>query len=196
MVEQCAGTDQRSVPELVSGLRRGDGAAWNATVRRFTPLVRRIARTYRMNGGDAEDVAQTVWLRLLEHVERIRDPAALPGWIATTARHESARLAAVRSQTWPVDEVPEFLDEVRQRCPDVDARVLRDEVVAVLRAGLDELPPARRTLLLLLVAEPPVSYREISTLLGMPIGSIGPTRARSLARLGATRPVHEYVAVA
>lgn len=180
------------VVELVDAARHGDGWAWDELVGRFLPLVRTVARGYRLDDSDVDDVAQIVWLRLFEHLVRIREPRALPKWIITTTRHESGRLGRKRTMTTSMDSMSEAAGDLPSECPEVDTGLLRAEQARALRAGLDELPATQRDLLLLLVAEPPVSYREISRRLGIPVGSIGPTRARGLARLGATSAVRSY----
>jgi RNA polymerase sigma factor (sigma-70 family) len=178
---------------LVEAARRGEPCAWRGLVQRFAPLVRAITSKYRLGEHDAEDVAQVIWLRLVEHLHRLREPLALPGWIATTAHHESLRLARGRERTPPVDPLDDSAQAFPGHDPDVDDDVLRAEQVQAVREGLADLPAAQRDLLLLLAADPPLSYREISARLGMPIGSIGPTRARTLARLEATPSVSRYL---
>jgi len=178
---------------LVGSAREGDEAAWSRLVELFTPLVRAITRGYRLGDRDAEDVGQVVWLRLVEHIDRLRVPEALPGWIATTVRHECARATRGNRRVLLVDPLDDWAHPLASDHPDVDADLLHAERVQAVRVGLDDLPPAQRDLLLLLATDPPPSYREISAMLDMPIGSIGPTRARSLARLGATPAVSEYL---
>lgn len=176
--------------DLVSAANEGDQHAWDAIVERFLPLVGAIARQHRLSEADGDDVSQTVWLRLVEHLGSLREPAALPGWIRTTTRHECLRVLAVRGRTRPADpQEDRVLDGV------VDD-VAGDDLVAVerrqaLREALAELPAARRDLLLLLLADPPVAYAEISERLGIPIGSIGPTRARALDQLRKTRALQQ-----
>ena len=185
---------QPSLAALVQAARCGEPGAWSRLVQRFTPLVRTIASRYRLGQHDAEDVGQVVWLRLVEHIQRLREPRALPGWIVTTARHESLRLARAHGRTLLIDPLDGSAHEFTADDPDVDADLLRDDEVDAVREGLAELPTTQRDLLLLLAADPPLSYREISTRLGMPIGSIGPTRARTLARLEGTSAVSRYIA--
>jgi RNA polymerase sigma factor (sigma-70 family) len=186
--------DQLDLAALVQAAGRGEPCAWSRLVQRFTPLVRSVASRYRLGEHDTEDVAQVVWLRLVEHIQRLREPLALPGWIATTARHESLRMARASGRTLLVDPLDDTsAREFAGHHPEVDAHLLQDEEVEAVREGLADLPTRQRDLLLLLVADPPLSYREISARLGMPIGSIGPTRARTLARLEATPAVTRYV---
>jgi RNA polymerase sigma factor (sigma-70 family) len=184
---------QPHLAALVQAARRNEPCAWTRLIRRFTPLVRTIASRYRLSEHDAEDVGQVVWLRLVEHIHGLREPLALPGWIATTARHESIRVASARGRTLLVDPLDDSTREFAGDDPEVDAHLLQDEEVEAVREGLAELPTVQRDLLLLLTANPRPSYQEISAKLGMPIGSIGPTRARCLARLEATSAVSRYV---
>jgi RNA polymerase sigma factor (sigma-70 family) len=178
---------------LVQAARRGEPGAWRELVQRFAPLVRAISNRYRLGEHDAEDVAQVIWLRLVEHLDQLREPLALAGWIATTAHHESLRLARGRERTLPVDPLDDPAQGFPGHDPEVDAGLLQTEQVEAVRRGLADLPTAQRDLLLMLAADPPLSYREISARLGMPIGSIGPTRARILAHLEATPSVSRYL---
>lgn len=173
-----------SLAVLVSRAQEGEQDAWDAIVERFLPFVGAIARQHRLSPADADDVGQTVWLRLVEHLGDLREPAALPGWIRTTARHECLRLLAARGRTRSVDPQAGGLDTVTDDV--TDAGLLAAERRQALRDALAELPAGRRDLLLLLLVDPPLAYEEISRRLGMPIGSIGPTRARALAQLRET----------
>ncbi|WP_433502077.1 RNA polymerase sigma factor [Pseudonocardia halophobica] len=180
------------VGSVVIAAAAGDEGAWRALVERFGPIVRRVARGFRLDERDTQDVAQTVWLRLWENLASIREPRALPGWIATTARHECLRALRGRVRVVPLDESG---PEPPTDHPDPDDALLRAEAAEAVRHGLAELPPVQRDLLALLAAEPDLTYRQIGRRLGMPVGSIGPTRARGLARLGATSAVVRYRAV-
>jgi RNA polymerase sigma factor (sigma-70 family) len=179
--------------DLVPRARGGNDEAWTALVEHFDPLVRAVARGYRLADNDVDDVGQNVWLLLVEHVDRIREPKALPAWLITTARRESLRLIRQQRRARPVDPFVDVPDIEPATDDDVDAHLLRREEAQVLREGLDDLPPVQRDLLLLLSSDLMPSYREISAVLMMPIGSIGPTRARGLARLRATPAVREYL---
>lgn len=171
---------------LVSAARKGDQHAWDTLVDRFLPLVGAVVRGHRLGAADGDDVSQTVWLRLVEHLDDLREPAALPGWIRTTTRHECLRVLAARGRMRPTDPQDEAggLDAVEEDTAEED--LLAAERHRLLLAALDELPEARRDLLLLLLEDPPVAYEEISRRLGIPIGSIGPTRARALDQLRRT----------
>jgi RNA polymerase sigma factor (sigma-70 family) len=182
------------VGELLAGALRGEQRAWTALVERFLPLVRATAFGYRLSERDVEDIGQTVWLRLLENLQRIREPRALPAWLVTTTRHESLRLLRGARRTVVVDPLDNpALDVEPDPDDDLDVDILRVEQARVLVDGLAELPATQRALLMLLTGEQVFSYREISALLRMPVGSIGPTRARGLARLRRVPAVREYL---
>jgi RNA polymerase sigma factor (sigma-70 family) len=171
---------------LVLAAREGDHHAWDTLVDRFLPLVGAIIRRHRLSEADGDDVSQTVWLRLVEHLDALREPNALPGWIRTTTRNECLRVIAARGRVRPVDPQDDVggLDAV---AGDVaDSELLAAERRHALRQALAELPSGRRDLLLLLLTDPPLAYEEISARLGIPIGSIGPTRARALEQLRRT----------
>ena len=172
---------------LVHAAREGDHVAWDAIVDRFLPLVGAIIRRHRLSEADGDDVSQTVWLRVVEHLGALREPNALPGWIRTTTRNECLRVLAARGRVQVVDpqEGSGFPDPASGDA--VDDELLAAERRQALREALAELPAGRRDLLLLLLTDPPLAYEEISTRLGIPIGSIGPTRARALEQLRRTR---------
>jgi RNA polymerase sigma factor (sigma-70 family) len=165
---------------LVAAARDGDTEAWNSLVDRYAGLVMSICRRYRLGDSDAADVSQTVWLRLVESLGSLRDPEALPGWLATTARRECLGVlrGSRRAQWAPLNEDIEVVDD-----PAVDDVLLEAELHDALRRALSELPERCRTLLQLLTQDPPPSYDSISATLGMPMGGIGPTRARCLDKL-------------
>ncbi len=178
----------QSVPvvSLVQSAAAGDQQAWAALVDRYVPLVRHVATRYRLSHNDFHDVNQIVWLRLLENIHRIREPRALPGWIVVTTRNEALRVLNGHLRLKLVDALDEFPAD---RGTDQEApaeALLRQERHRAVRDGLAELKPEQREFLLLLHAEPPLSYREISRRLGIPTGSIGPTRARCLDKLRQT----------
>ena len=178
--------------ELVAAGVHGDEAAWHELVRRFSGLVSFVIRQYRLPPADAQDVSQLVWLRLIEHLGRIRAPSALPGWLTTTTRHECERLLRTSGRSVAVDPLvmmhANLTDGTR-----VEDVLLADERRRVLCEGLAELSPYQRELLRLLTADPPVAYAEISSRLGIRIGSIGPTRRRILGKLRASGAVRAYL---
>lgn len=170
------------VTELVTAAAAGDQGAWNDLVDRYLPLVVSVIRRYRMNERDGEDVSQTVWLRLVEHLGTLREPRALPSWIVTTTKNEALRVLRARQASIPVDPQADGTLE-RPAAGEIDLDLLSTERRQAVRDGLAELTATQRELLLLLVADPPVGYEEIGRRLDMPVGSIGPTRARCLRKL-------------
>jgi RNA polymerase sigma factor (sigma-70 family) len=185
--------DASEVSRLVRASASGSETAWNELVRRYSPLVMAVTRSYQLTADDAKDVSQTVWLRLVENLANLREPDALPGWLATTTQRECIRQLRQGRRVLPVDP---HTDGALQQCPtvDPDTDILRAELHQALRDGLAELPERDQALLKLRAADPPKSYEEISQLLGMPIGSIGPTLRRCLDRLRETSAVRAYLA--
>jgi RNA polymerase sigma factor (sigma-70 family) len=175
--------DDPSVIALVDRVCGGDQEAWNELIERYAPLVWSICVRYQLERQDIDDVGQSVWLLLVENIGELREPAALPGWLATTTKHECLRIVRDarrrdRQALPPEDQMP----------PDVSATVIEQEIIeaevnAALRAAFAELPASCHELLSLLISDPPPGYAEISRKLDMPVGSIGPTRARCLDRL-------------
>jgi RNA polymerase sigma factor (sigma-70 family) len=191
--EDGAMAEASDVSWLVRASANGDEAAWSVLVRRYSPLVMAVTRSYRLTAEDAEDVSQTVWLRLVEQLTNLRKPEALPGWIATTTRRECSRKIRHARRMLPAD--PQ-VDAAMQQCTtvDPDAAILRAELRQALRDGLSELSARDQWILQLRAADPPKSYQEISQVLGMRIGSIGPTLRRSLDKLRETSAVQAYLA--
>jgi RNA polymerase sigma factor (sigma-70 family) len=167
-----------SVTALVSRAAAGNQDAWDRVVERYAPLVYSICTRYRLSKQDIEDVGQRVWLLLVKQIGQLREPAALPGWLATTTARECLRtLRAAQRSGWLANSMP-FSEDVA-----VDARILAAERDAALRAALAELPARCQQLLAMLISDPPHSYAEISAALGIPVGSIGPQRTRCLNHL-------------
>lgn len=175
--------EQNLVAKLVRGAADGDDRSWSTLVERFSRLVWSIARSFHLSDADAADVSQTTWLRLAEHVDRIEHPERVGAWLATTARRECIRVKRLSTRAVPTEDLGEFdLDEADVLTA-ADARLLVGARDRSLWHAFSGLPERQRTLLLLLVADPPLSYREIADTLDIPIGSIGPTRARTLVAL-------------
>lgn len=165
---------------LVRRVAAGDKSAWEPLVERYKSLVWSIVRSYRFNDDDASDVVQTTWLRLVEHLDRIRDPDAVGTWLATTARNEClAHLRRKGRQGVSLEAVP----EVAATGPSPGDRVLVRERDAELWSALHHISERCRQLLRILASDPPPSYQEVGAALGVPVGSIGPTRARCLQKL-------------
>ena len=175
-------TDQ-PVTDLVTRARNGDKQAWDALVERYAPLIWSICRRHRLDGADAEDVAQSVWLLLLDHLGSLRDPAALPGWLATTTRRECDRVLRAAQGPLTAGHVPDWDTLPGEQATTADQELLTAERHAALHQALLELPPDCQQLIALLTADPPVPYAQISARLGIPVGSIGSTRRRCLDKL-------------
>jgi RNA polymerase sigma factor (sigma-70 family) len=156
--------------------------AWNQLVTRFQPLIDSIARRHRLAPSDAQDVSQYVWLQLLGHVNRLREPRALPGWIATTTKRRCYEILRDHKRLVSADPLLMSMTNSDGHFA-IDDELFRAERRSVVRQGLAELREDQQQLLLLLVADPPVPYCEISRRMQLPIGSIGPTRARLLNKL-------------
>jgi RNA polymerase sigma factor (sigma-70 family) len=173
--------DDLSVTDLVTSARNGDKQAWDGLVERYAPLIWSICGRYRLCESDAEDVGQTVWMHLVEHLHNLRDPAALPGWLATTTRRECWRVRRAMC-TLPADgQVLEYMPD--EQAETAEHALLVAERNAALREAFANLPLHCQRLLALLIADPPVPYAEISARLGIPVGSIGPYRHRYLDML-------------
>ena len=175
--------DDPTVVALVMRAAGDDPAAWNEIVERYSPLVWSICARFQLSTSDREDIAQNVWLLLVEQLGKLREPAALPGWLATTTHRECLRvvMAARKSERvgTGLDDALQFVDNTV-----IDEEILMAERNAALRAAFAELPPRCQQLLgLLLGGDPPKSYAEISATLQMRVGSIGPNRARCLDRM-------------
>ena len=175
--------DDSVVIDLVTRAGNGDRQAWDALVERYAPLIWSICRRHRLGDADAEDVGQSVWLQLVDQLDRVRDPAALPGWLATVTRRECLRvLCAVRAPL-----AARYVMDA-ETIPDEQAGTAEQELLAAerhtaLSEAFQDLPPSGRRLILMLIQDPPVPYAEISARLGIPVGSIGPTRSRCLGKL-------------
>jgi len=170
------------VAELVRRAAGGDQVAWDGLVDRFGGLVWNVARAHRLDSSDAADVCQTVWLRLVEHLARLRDPDALGGWLATTTRHEAVRVLRRGARELPDDDAAGW-DQRPTTEPGPEIILLRAERRAMVWKAVSGLNSRCQLLLRALASAPEASYAEISRALEMPIGSIGPTRARCLEHL-------------
>jgi RNA polymerase sigma factor (sigma-70 family) len=166
---------------LLAQAGAGDERAWNALVDQHSRLLWSVARSYRLDQADASDVVQTTWLRLLEHLDRIEDPTRLVGWLVTTARRECLRVLRRSGRERLVADSDVDFDMVDDAEP-VDTHLITTERNAILWRAFQRLPERCQQLLRIVVAVPQ-AYDQVSTALNMPIGSIGPTRARCLSRL-------------
>ncbi len=175
--------DDSPTADLVLRARKGDSDAWDALVERFAPLIWSICRRYSLGRTDADEVGQYVWLRLVDQLEEVHDPAALPGWLATTTQRECIRaLRAARNQhalghEMDVEGIPD------EQTGMAEHELLLAERHAALREAFTRLLPACQLLIALLLEDPPVPYAEISARLGIQLGSIGPSRGRCVEKL-------------
>ncbi|GAA0207777.1 sigma-70 family RNA polymerase sigma factor [Saccharothrix mutabilis subsp. mutabilis] len=165
---------------LLSAAARGDQAAWNELMARYTPLLWSVARGFRLGTADCADVVQNTWLKLVEKLGTVSDPERLAAWLATTARRECLQLLRRAERRRAADEEP---PDVADDSPPPDDGLLLAERDAALWRAVDRLPDACRRLIRLLMADPPPSYAEIARVLDIAVGSIGPSRGRCLDRL-------------
>jgi RNA polymerase sigma factor (sigma-70 family) len=188
-----------SVGDLVVAASAGDERAWAEVVRRFDPLIEAIARKYKLAPADVDDVKQSVWMKLVTNIDKLRLPQALPGWIATTTARIC--LAVLKGSRGSVAVDPTAWEGLHERMCwarsgegdhlPADTDMECEEVRRIVRRGLAELAPPERQLLVLLVADPRLSYVQIARRMQMPVGSIGPTRTRCLRKLQYTDALRE-----
>jgi len=172
------------VGRLLTAAAAGDQDAWSALVDRYANLVWSVARGFGLNGADAADVSQATWLRLVERLDSIREPDRVGSWLATTARREALGLLRRSGRYVPTAETDEFdrlIGAVDGAGP-LD-QVLRDDRDARLREAVGTMSQRCQRLLRLLLADPVPSYADLAAALDIPVGSIGPTRARCLDAL-------------
>lgn len=175
-------TGALDVASLVQCAADGERWAWERLVDQYARLIWATTRDFKLTESDAADVAQITWLRLLEHIDRLEYPARVGSWLAATARHECLRSVAARKKVVLVHD-DTALPGLTAHEPEVDERLLAEERARAVRAAISRLPGRWQRLIELLMADPPASYAEISDQLGLPVGSIGPTRGRCLERL-------------
>ena len=168
--------------QLLKSAGAGDQSAWDALVDRYGGRVWAVARAHRLSSADAEDVFQVAFLRLVTHLDTIRDPGRVGAWLATTARHECLRMLRRSGRSIPSSD-DAVLDSPDPLLPAVDAKLLTDERHQALREALGRLSAPCQRLLRAMMADPEPTYEEVSRALDMPIGSIGPTRGRCLKHL-------------
>jgi RNA polymerase sigma factor (sigma-70 family) len=177
--EHAVGLD---IAQVVRRAADGDLWAWERLIDQYGRLIWATTHDFRLAESDASDVVQATWLRLLENIDRLQYPERVGSWLAATARHECLRsLTARKKIVLAPDDTP--LDGVALHEPEIDERLLAEERAQTVREALSRLPWRWQRLLELLMADPPASYAEISDQLGLPVGSIGPTRGRCLEKL-------------
>lgn len=173
-----------TVTELLHRAAAGHADAWSTIVTRYTPLLWSRVRRYRLQEADAHDVIQVTWMRLSENLDRIHTPEHLAGWLAAVVGRECLRVLREARRAVPVADALSAAaagDDGPEQVAVDD--LTRAQQHAVVTAALATLSPRRRRLLLALFADDGRSYARIAHDAGIPIGSIGPTRARALAQL-------------
>jgi RNA polymerase sigma factor (sigma-70 family) len=176
---------------LVARARRGDQDAWSVLVDRYRPLLRAVARGFHLSRADADDAIQVTWLRCVQHLDRIHDPARLGAWLATTCRRECLRVLRQSARCTPADgeelEAPVPWPARDRAEADPANAAVSDEERSTVRAAIADLPRRQRDVLLGLLEvseDPQRGYADVAARLRVPTGSLGPTRQRALARLG------------
>ena len=167
--------------DLLRTAAAGDQAAWRQLVERFGPVVTSTIVAHRLQPADARDAAQGTWLRMVEHHREIREPEALGGWLRTTARRECLKIIRDRHRVGPLDDAESAV--FRDGGVDVEQSVVDADTVHRLRGLVEVLPPRSAVLVNELFQEAPPGYAELARSTGVPVGSIGPTRARALQKL-------------
>ncbi|WP_103341278.1 RNA polymerase sigma factor [Amycolatopsis sp. CA-126428] len=168
--------------DLLRAARAGDSAAWEEIVRSYGGLLWATARSFRLQPADAGDAVQLTWLRLIENCGRIENSERLGGWLKTTARRECLRISGRATH---LADSAEPAGDSADPVGSLEDRVIDADTARAIRALVEELPPRWRTLIHALYIGVPRSYSEITEALGIPLGSIGPTRTRALHRLRA-----------
>jgi RNA polymerase sigma factor (sigma-70 family) len=173
------------LPDLVRRAAGGDHVAYDVLVDRFAGLVWKVARSHRLSQADAADVSQTVWLRLVEQLGRIREPERLGGWLATTTRHECLAVLRRRDRLVLTDDTTSASTSTPGGVElPVDAEhLVRHERRTAVQLAFRDLDERCQDLLRMLLTDPPATYDEVTAAMGLPTGSIGPTRQRCLGRL-------------
>jgi len=171
------------VAALVDAARQGSDGALGQLVTEFSPLLWQVARAAGLGASDAEDVLQVTWMRLLEHLDDIRTPSALAGWLVVTTKREAWRVRAAGRRQLPADQ--ESFAELPDERPGSEEQVIIEDQHRRLWAAFRQLSPRCQELLRIVAFVPRPDYATVAAELGMQIGSIGPTRGRCLAKLRA-----------
>ncbi len=167
---------------LFSRCRNGDSEAWQGLVERFKSLVYSIPRRYGLNAEDCADVFQTTFQRLYQNMDRIDSAHGIPRWLAQTASREA--LQRKRTQKYTTDESISDLEELLASDDrTAEAEMMAAEESEVLRRSVGRLPSRCRDLITMLYLDGDIPYLEVAERMKMPVGSIGPTRARCLEKL-------------
>jgi RNA polymerase sigma factor (sigma-70 family) len=180
LASTAARPEELSVTELVALARAGDQRAWREIMTRYGGLVRAVVGSFRLQEADAADTVQNVWMRAVERLDSVREPERLGGWLRTTARRECLTRATATVRTHP-DSL--LADALIDSTPGPEALLLQDEARRAVRSAIDHLEGRRRRLIDALFYDETDHYADIAERIEMPVGSIGPTRARTLRDL-------------
>jgi RNA polymerase sigma factor (sigma-70 family) len=161
--------------------RAGDEAALDELVRMMSPVLWHVVRATGLDREASEDVVQNTWLTLVRSADSVRDPQAITRWLCTSARREAWRVSKAATRIRPVED--EVLDARMPVASSPEAEVVTDDEKAHLWRALGRLPERCQKLLRIVAWEPRPDYSSVAEGLGMPIGSIGPTRRRCLDKL-------------
>ncbi len=164
--------------QLLQSAGGGDERAWTEIVQRYRGLVGAVVRSYRLQDADAHDAEQRTWLRLVEHRDAVRDPQRLGGWLATTASRECLRILR-ESRAVVTDELDTMPDPDRT----VEDQVVDSDTITRLWTIVAALPPRGRSIMMELFADEQRPYADVARATGIPIGSLGPSRARLIGRV-------------
>jgi RNA polymerase sigma factor (sigma-70 family) len=170
---------RRDLAALVAAAVADDPRAWELLVAELTPMIRAIARRHRLGPFDQDEVVQRTFLALVRNIARMRDPLSVGAWTATTARRASLAVIGDGGREIPTEHV----HELEAADGAADERLLEAERRAAVRSATSSLPAHQRELVAALSIEPALSQRQVSERLGIPIGSVGPTRQRCLERM-------------
>ncbi len=160
-------------------------SAWSVLVRRLSPRMYAVARSFRLDPATCDDLVQTAWLRLIERADGLRAPGSVRPWLCMVVRNDARKLVT-RTRTVPVAA---FWDQPRDEQPTApDSNIIADETATALRTAFALLGDECRQLLQLMLCDPPLSYDEVAASIGRPRGSLGPTRRRCLDQLRSLLP--------
>jgi RNA polymerase sigma factor (sigma-70 family) len=180
--------DGTLITDLVTRARTGDKLAWDALVERYAPLIRSICGRYRLSRADAEDTGQNVWLRLAGQLDKIRDPAALPGWLATTTSRERGRIPRTAHGPHAPVHALDAGSLPDQQAGTADQELLAAERHTALRGALSRLPQDGQQLIALLIADPPVPTPKSAPGSASPSAASARTAADAWAGYAVIRP--------
>ena len=177
--------------QLVDSARSGEPQAWESLVTQLSPMLRRVAREYRLSVADTDDVVQATWAAAFTNIAQLREPEAISGWLCVSARRQALRILRSRQLEIAVEDPPHPSEPDQ---PPFESALVQAEQIAAIHEAVDRLPDRQRSVLTALLEASGVSYTELSRKLRMPLGSIGPTRDRALDRLRRDRQLASALA--